>query len=104
MPQVTCPNCGAVRLVVEGKKKNCRKCGTPLTANMPKLKEPQPAVETVTLTAADAEAKIKEEIGKMDVKVFAEQFPKLFKTIAGAVKRTLKKGKDKDGNDAGPTT
>lgn len=34
MPIVKCPNCGRERLVVEGKKKKCRKCGTPLTANM----------------------------------------------------------------------
>ncbi len=32
MPTVKCPNCGRERLVVEGKKKKCRKCGTPLSA------------------------------------------------------------------------
>jgi len=36
MPQVKCPKCGTVRLVVEGKTKKCRKCGTPLTANIQK--------------------------------------------------------------------
>lgn len=34
MARVTCPNCGTVRVVVEGKRKKCRKCGTPLTAEM----------------------------------------------------------------------
>lgn len=40
MPIVKCPNCGRERLVVEGKKKKCRKCGTPLTANMGKPATP----------------------------------------------------------------
>ncbi len=34
MPMVKCPNCGRERLVVEGKRKKCRKCGTPLTSVM----------------------------------------------------------------------
>ena len=36
---IKCPNCGRERLVVEGKRKKCRKCGTPLTSRPPKLEE-----------------------------------------------------------------
>lgn len=31
MPQITCHECGRKRLVVAGKRKNCRGCGTRLT-------------------------------------------------------------------------
>jgi hypothetical protein len=34
MARVKCPQCGTERVVVEGKRKNCRKCGTKLTADM----------------------------------------------------------------------
>lgn len=44
MAQIKCPNCGTVRVVPEGKRKNCRKCGTALTTNPPKPAK----VETVT--------------------------------------------------------
>jgi len=39
MARVTCPQCGTERVVVEGKRKNCRKCGTRLTANMANVKK-----------------------------------------------------------------
>ncbi|MEN6424022.1 MAG: hypothetical protein ABFE13_01565 [Phycisphaerales bacterium] len=49
MARVTCPNCGTVRVVVEGKRKNCRKCGTRLTAEMaqekPKARKPAKATK-----------------------------------------------------------
>jgi septal ring factor EnvC (AmiA/AmiB activator) len=38
MAQVVCPNCGRERVVVAGKKKNCRKCGTTLTADTGNVK------------------------------------------------------------------
>lgn len=34
MARVKCPQCGTERVVIEGKRKNCRKCGTRLTADM----------------------------------------------------------------------
>ncbi|NLH43271.1 MAG: hypothetical protein GX448_15635 [Planctomycetes bacterium] len=34
MACVRCPSCGTERVVVEGKRKNCRKCGAKLTADM----------------------------------------------------------------------
>lgn len=44
MARVRCPQCGTERVVVEGKRKNCRKCGTKLTADMaqarPKARKP----------------------------------------------------------------
>ena len=39
MARVKCPQCGTERVVVEGKRKNCRKCGTRLTANMATVKK-----------------------------------------------------------------
>ncbi|RKY23749.1 MAG: hypothetical protein DRP62_05270 [Planctomycetota bacterium] len=44
MAQIKCPNCGTVRVVPEGKRKRCRKCGTALTTNPPKPAK----VETIT--------------------------------------------------------
>jgi len=38
MARVRCPQCGTERVVVEGKRKNCRKCGTKLTADMAQTK------------------------------------------------------------------
>lgn len=34
MAHVTCPDCGEQRVVAEGKKKSCRRCGRGLTADM----------------------------------------------------------------------
>ena len=34
MARIKCPQCGTERVVIEGKRKNCRKCGTRLTADM----------------------------------------------------------------------
>jgi ribosomal protein S27E len=38
MARVKCPQCGTERVVVDGKRKNCRKCGTKLTADMAQVK------------------------------------------------------------------
>lgn len=41
MPMITCPQCGTERIVVEGKRKNCRKCGQALSTIKPKPAKPQ---------------------------------------------------------------
>ena len=38
MARIKCPQCGTERVVIEGKRKNCRRCGTRLTADMAQLK------------------------------------------------------------------
>lgn len=41
MARVKCPKCGRERVVVEGKKKNCRRCGTALSTLGPKPEKPE---------------------------------------------------------------
>ena len=67
MPQVKCPKCGTVRLVVEGKKKNCRKCGTPLTADAKNTVKPeeQKIEAPAVLTAADLQKQYPEQTGQI---------------------------------------
>ena len=60
MPIVKCPNCGRERLVVEGKKKKCRKCGTPLSSLPAKPAEPV-TVETIKEKYPSQVAEIIEE-------------------------------------------
>ncbi len=36
MARVICPSCGHERVLMDGKRKRCRKCGTPLTAGTAK--------------------------------------------------------------------
>jgi molybdenum cofactor biosynthesis enzyme MoaA len=59
MPQVKCPQCGTIRLIVEGKIKKC-KCGMKLTSDMPavKLKE-EPVDKKANQQAATTDKKAK---------------------------------------------
>ena len=61
MAQVKCPQCGRVRLVVEGKRKKCRKCGTPLTADMAKKVETKTVTEKPDLPVDPATAQASAE-------------------------------------------
>jgi DNA repair exonuclease SbcCD ATPase subunit len=51
MARITCPNCGAERIVMAGKRKRCRKCNTWLTSTTVKQK---PSAPEVPLTEHEA--------------------------------------------------
>ena len=40
MPIIKCPQCGKEQLIVDGKRKNCRRCNTPLSTITPKPAKP----------------------------------------------------------------
>lgn len=102
MPQVKCPNCGVVRLVVEGKRKKCRKCGTPLTSRPPKpepeipkvtvdeLKEQYPEQIAEIVEVAKTEV-VKEEIGELTSEILLEVYPELIAELTAAAKETAAK-------------
>lgn len=54
MAQVTCSNCGRRRVVMDGKRKRCRKCGTPLT---PRTGRAAPVAEVEAVETDNAAAK-----------------------------------------------
>jgi len=98
---IKCPNCGRERLVVEGKRKKCRKCGTPLTSRPPKpVEPPKLTVEQLTeqypervaeiIERASAEA-VKEEIGDLTSELLLEHYPELVEELTAAVKETTAK-------------
>jgi len=101
MPQIKCPNCGKVRLVVEGKKKNCRKCGTPLTTNPPKeqkvvkvtaeqLKELYP--EQIAEIAETAKNKVvREELGELTTEILLDQYPELVDDLVAAAREDARR-------------
>jgi len=101
MPQIKCPNCGRVRLVVEGKKKNCRKCGTPLTTNPPKeqkvvevtagqLKERYPEQIAELIKAAKNEV-VREEIGELTTEILLDQYPEIVDDLVTAAKEDARR-------------
>jgi len=105
MPQIKCPNCGRVRLVVEGKKKNCRKCGTPLTTNPPKeqkpikvtaeqLQEQHPEQIAEIINAAKNEV-VREETGELTTEILTTQYPELVEELVAAARENAA-GSDSD--------
>lgn len=108
MPQIKCPNCGSIRLVVEGKKKNCRKCGTPLTSYPPKeqkvvevtaeqLKEQHPKQIAEIINAARGEI-VQEEIGKLTTEILLDQYPELVDELVAAARENATDS-DSDSDD-----
>lgn len=101
MPQIKCPKCGRVRVVVEGKRKNCRRCGTPLSANMPKPKPPEKVTskiicerfpEQVAEIREQAKAEVVlEEIGEPTVDLLLEHYPELVEEITAAAREDARK-------------
>lgn len=100
MPIVKCPNCGSERLVVEGKKKNCRKCGTPLSTIPPKppkvvtftaeqLKEQYPRQVAEITEQAKAEI-VREEIGEVTTEILLSHYPELVSELIAAAKEEAK--------------
>lgn len=129
MPQVKCPKCGRVRLVVEGKKKNCRKCGTPLTATpaMAVKPEEQKITAPPAITAADLQKQFPEQIAeiikaaqpqstilgekgevvdaelsqaKVIVDVLKKQYSKVFNKITAQIEKTRKQNESTGIKDA----
>lgn len=101
MPQIKCPKCGRVRLVVEGKKKNCRKCGTPLTAYQPKeqkpvevtaeqLKEQYPEQIGRLIEAAKKEI-MREEVGELTTGILLDQYPGLVEELVTAAREDARR-------------
>lgn len=101
MPQIKCPKCGRVRLVVEGKRKNCRKCGTPLSTIRPKVKPPEKVTadmlrekypEQISQIINDAKAAVvREEIGDLTAEILLEQYPLLVDELTTAAREDTKK-------------
>ena len=101
MPQIKCPNCGRTRLVVEGKKKNCRKCGTPLTTNPPKeqkvvkatagqLKERYPEQVAELIEAAKNKV-VREETGELTTEILLDKYPELVEELVAAAREDARR-------------
>ena len=87
---IKCPNCGRERLVVEGKRKKCRKCGTPLTSRPPK--------EKPSLSADDLQELYPRQIGQIldaakakTVDELQEQYPEQVAEIIKAAQALVVK-------------
>ena len=75
MPQIKCHSCGRVRLVVEGKRKLCRGCGTKLTS----IQQPMSGA----LANSDAAGN---QIPDMEVAELAKIYPKQVAEIVAVAK------------------
>ena len=102
MAQVTCPNCGTVRTVVDGKKKRCRKCGQTLTTLPPKpapevtaqsLAEQYPEqteeiIRAVDTTVSDELKRkmLKEAFGELTGEIMLAEYPEIVEQLTAAAK------------------
>lgn len=106
MPMVTCPNCGRERLVVEGKRKKCRKCGTPLTSLPPKPPKPEKITveqlaerhpqQVAEIVKAAQDEVVREQIGELNTPILLEKYPDLVEELVAAAKEEAKKNFDED--------
>lgn len=103
MARIKCPNCGTERVVVEGKKKRCRKCGTTLTTLPPKpapkvtaasLAEQYPEqieelIRTAAATISDEERRdsLREEFGELSSEILITEYPEIVEQLTAAARK-----------------
>lgn len=69
--KIKCPKCGTVRIVQEGKSKNCRKCRTVLTTVTPKPKKP---IKLSALEITESFPAAVKEIKSLAIEEFKQTF------------------------------